>query len=158
MIFSRHRFTRTFAEPLAAPAAHEAAVIEEELQQASQALPPVRWLPQRQEVAQPQVEVFNQQAATRRAAQCVRDRSPDPRELMAMAACSRFQPCQKAPEVSGLRCSRQVSRTRKSGTAAVRAMAASLSSSTPTKASRSSRWFCRATRIVPMRDGSSGSR
>jgi hypothetical protein len=30
MIFSRHRFTRTLAEPLAAPAAHEAAVIDEE--------------------------------------------------------------------------------------------------------------------------------
>jgi hypothetical protein len=34
MIFSRHRFTRTFAEPFAAPTAREAAVIEEELQQA----------------------------------------------------------------------------------------------------------------------------
>jgi hypothetical protein len=33
MIFSRHCFTRTFAEPPVAPAAHEAAVIEEELLQ-----------------------------------------------------------------------------------------------------------------------------
>jgi hypothetical protein len=34
MTFSRHRFTRTFAAPHAAPTAHETAVIEEELQQA----------------------------------------------------------------------------------------------------------------------------
>jgi hypothetical protein len=34
VIFSRHRFTRTFAEPFAVPAALEAPVIEEELQQA----------------------------------------------------------------------------------------------------------------------------
>ena len=43
MIFSRHRFTRTFTDPLFAPAACEAAVIEEELQQASQARLPFRW-------------------------------------------------------------------------------------------------------------------
>jgi len=33
MILSRHRFARTFAESLAAPAAHEATMIEEKLQQ-----------------------------------------------------------------------------------------------------------------------------
>src|SRR3954471_5454231 len=37
-------------------------------------------------------------------------------------------------------------------------MAASSASSTPAKASRSSRWFCRATRTGRMRRGSSGSR
>jgi hypothetical protein len=58
MIFSRHRFTRTFAEPLAAPAAREAAVIEEELQQAQPGAATVQMAPQRQAVAQPGVEVF----------------------------------------------------------------------------------------------------
>ena len=33
MVAARHRLTRTFADPLAAPAAHEAAMIEEDLQQ-----------------------------------------------------------------------------------------------------------------------------
>src|SRR3954467_14605687 len=52
----------------------------------------------------------------------------------------------------------QASRTRGSETAWVRAMAVSSASSTPAKASRSSRWFCRATRTGRMRRGSSGSR
>ena len=52
MIFSRHRFTRTFAEPFAAPAAREAAVIEEELQQAQPGAATVQMAPQRQAVAQ----------------------------------------------------------------------------------------------------------
>jgi hypothetical protein len=34
MVVARHRLTRTFADPLVAPAAHEAPMIEEELQQA----------------------------------------------------------------------------------------------------------------------------
>jgi hypothetical protein len=57
MIFSRHRFSRTFAPPLVAPAAHEATVIEEELQQAQPGAATVQMAPQRQAVAQPGVEV-----------------------------------------------------------------------------------------------------
>ena len=52
MIFSRHRFTRTFAVALAAPAAHEAPVIEKELQQAQPGAATVQMAPQRQAVAQ----------------------------------------------------------------------------------------------------------
>src|ERR1700694_1746299 len=81
MIFSRHRFTRTFADPLATPAAHEAAVIEEKLQQAQPGAATVQMAPQRQAVAQPGVEVFDQRAAAWRALHGLRDRSPDPVEL-----------------------------------------------------------------------------
>src|SRR6267378_1946704 len=95
MIFSRHRFTRTFAEPLAAPAAHEAAVIEEELQQAQPGAATVQMAPQRQAVAQPGVEVFNQRAAAWRALHGLRDRSPDPVEL---AAHGGMQPVPALPE------------------------------------------------------------
>jgi hypothetical protein len=83
MIFSRRRFTRTFAEPLAAPAAHEAAVIEEELQQAQPGLATVEMAPQRQAVAQPRLEVFNEGAAAWRALHGLGDCGPDPVELMA---------------------------------------------------------------------------
>jgi hypothetical protein len=50
---------------------------------------------QRQTVAQLRVEVFNQRAAARHAAQCVRDRSPDPLELMAQGG---MQPVPALPE------------------------------------------------------------
>src|SRR5258708_33358497 len=81
MIFSRHRFTRTFADPLAAPAAHEAPVIEEELQQTKPGAATVQMAPQAQAVAQPRVEVFNERAAAWRALHGLRDRGPDPVEL-----------------------------------------------------------------------------
>jgi hypothetical protein len=42
MVVTRHRFTRTFTDALAAPAAHEAAMIEEELQQAQPGAATVR--------------------------------------------------------------------------------------------------------------------
>lgn len=83
MIFSRHRFTRTFAEPPATPAAHEAAVIEEELQQAQPGAATVQMAPQAQAVAQPGIWVFNQRAAAWRALHGLRDRSPDAVELAA---------------------------------------------------------------------------
>src|SRR5260370_15091795 len=95
MIFSHHRFTRTFAVALAAPAAHEAPVIEEKLQQAQPGLATVEMAPQRQAVAQPRVEVFNQRAAARRALHGLRDRSPDPVELMAHGG---MQPVPALPE------------------------------------------------------------
>jgi hypothetical protein len=61
MVVARHRrFTRTFTDPLAAPDAHEAAMIEEELQQAQPGAATVQMTPQRQAVAQPRVEIFNQ--------------------------------------------------------------------------------------------------
>src|ERR1700688_3535378 len=81
MIFSNHRFTRTFAEPVAAPAAREAAVIEEELQQAQPGAATVQMAPQRQAVAQPGVEVFNQRDAAWRALHGLRERGTDPVNL-----------------------------------------------------------------------------
>jgi hypothetical protein len=60
MVVTRHRFTRTFTDALAAPAAHEAAMIEEELQQAQPGAATVQMTPQRQAVAQPRVEIFDQ--------------------------------------------------------------------------------------------------
>ena len=95
MIFSRHRFTRTFAEPFAAPAAREAAVIEEELQQAQPGAATVQMAPQRQAAAQPGVEVFNERAAAWRALHGLRDRSPDPVEL---APHGGMQPVPALPE------------------------------------------------------------
>jgi len=53
MILSRHRFAQTFSESLAAPAAHEATMIEEELQQTQPSAATVQMAPQRQAVAQP---------------------------------------------------------------------------------------------------------
>src|ERR1700730_2637555 len=46
-----------------------------------------------------------------------------------MEANSRFQPCQNAVDVSGLRCSTQVARTRSADTPSLRAMASNFSSS-----------------------------
>src|SRR5260370_7162546 len=97
MTFSRHRFTRTFAVALAAPAAHEAPVIEEKLQQAQPGAATVQMAPQRQAIAQPRVEVFNQRAAARRALHGLRDRSPDPVELMAHGG---MQPVPPFPEAT----------------------------------------------------------
>jgi hypothetical protein len=78
--------------------------------------------------------------------------------LPPISARSRFQPCQCAVEVVDRRCSTQASRTRDSEISRVRAMPASLLSSTPAKASRSSRWLRKATRTGWMRRASSGSR
>jgi hypothetical protein len=47
MAVTRHRLTRTFADPLAAPGAHEAPMIEEELQQAKPGAATVQMAPQR---------------------------------------------------------------------------------------------------------------
>jgi len=55
MVVARHRLTRTFADPLAVPTAHEAAMIEKELQQAQPGAATVQMAPQRQAVAQPRV-------------------------------------------------------------------------------------------------------
>src|ERR1700693_2060378 len=99
MVVPRHRFTRTFADPPAAPAAHEATMIEEELQQAQPGAATVQMAPQRQAVAQPGVEVFNQRAATWRALHGLRDRSPDPVEL---APHGGMQPIPALP--AGTRC------------------------------------------------------
>ena len=62
-----------------------------------------------------------------------------PVELVAHFPRSRFHPCQYAVEVLGNRCSTQASRTRSSGMTWAWAMSASLASSTPAKASKSSR-------------------
>jgi hypothetical protein len=57
MRFSRHRFTQTLADPLAAPATHEAAVIGEKPQQAQPDTATVQMARQCQAVAQPGVEI-----------------------------------------------------------------------------------------------------
>jgi hypothetical protein len=67
MVVTRHRFSRTFADPLAAPAAHEAAMIEEELQQAQPGAATVQMATPCHAVAQPRVEIFDQRAAAWRA-------------------------------------------------------------------------------------------
>jgi len=78
--------------------------------------------------------------------------------LPPVCALSRFHPCQYAGEVLGTRCSTHASRTRGSAMAWACAMSASLSSSTPAKASKVSRGFCSATRTGRMRWASPGSR
>src|SRR5260370_42325481 len=95
MMLSGDGLRRAVAEPLAAPAAREAAVIEEELQQAQPGAATVQMAPQRQAVAQPGVEVFNQRAAAWRALHGLRDRGPDPVEL---APHGGMQPVPALPE------------------------------------------------------------
>jgi len=91
MIFSRHRFTRIFS----APAAHEAPLIEEEMQQAQLGAATAEVAPQRQAVAQPRVEVFNQRAAAWRTLHGLRDRGPGTVEL---APHGGMQPVPALPE------------------------------------------------------------
>jgi len=95
MILSRHRFARTFAGSLRAPAAHEAAMIEEELQQTQPSAATVQMAPQRQAVAQPRVDIFNQRAAAWGAAHGLRDCRVD---LVELAAHGGMQPTPALPE------------------------------------------------------------
>src|SRR4051794_40078362 len=132
MAFAGHQFPRALTDALGEPAAHEAPMVEEEPQQIQ--IGAAQMATQGEVGAQPRVEVLHQRAAAWGPRHGLAHRVEDGVELAARLRPQPVPPCQYAVEVVGRRCSMQASRTRDSEISRVRAMPASLWSSTPAKA------------------------